>query len=104
MKGHIDMLIILLPMTVFLIYFLVSGLYMPGFFDRMPKNDECSYEVCVISLHVFKGDEEVYRSKPIKGILRAYIKARLVALYFDLFVIPNYGHRGVNYGLRKVEL
>lgn len=90
------------------IFLYLWGLYqpwMPGFFKLMPKNDDKIYRAIVIKTHYFREEEngECYSSKPIKGIRRAYIKARFMALWYDMFVVPGFSWRGVMWAVKEIK-
>jgi len=78
--------------------------YMPGFFKDMPKQDDKYYYACVIKINLFKENKEIYCSQAMRGLRTTYIWARLIALYYDLFVIPNGEGLGVNWAVKGYEL
>jgi hypothetical protein len=77
---------------------------MPEFFSAMPKPQGGKWVACVIrSYCIPENQKEVWHSRPVTGLRRAYILARLVALWFDLNT-PRGGRWdsvGVHWGVRK---
>lgn len=73
---------------------------MPGFFRDMPKPQGGMWTAVVLRSYYFGGRKEVW-SKKVKGLRRAYIIARIMALWEDIWC-PHYdGEVGIDWAVRQ---
>lgn len=73
---------------------------MPRFFKDMPRKESGMWIACVVRNYSFMGRKEV-RTMKASGLRRAYILARLMALWEDMWC-PHYdGEVGIEWAVRK---
>lgn len=73
---------------------------MPGFFKDMPPAESGEWVAVVIRNYCFAGRKEVYTRK-VRGLRRAYVVARIMALVDDLFCPYHDGEVGIEWAVRK---
>lgn len=71
---------------------------MPRFFEDMPANKPGQWRAVVI-VYNFRKSEEVW-SRSFKGLRRAYVAARLMALWNDLMQPLG---RGINWAVAAIS-
>ena len=74
---------------------------MPGFFKLMPHPKKGKWEISVWKTS-FLGEREIW-THVISGLLRAYIAARLMALYYDITTESFGGEIGIDWKIREIK-
>lgn len=73
---------------------------MPRFFKEMPSPKSGRWVACVIRNYSFRGRKEVW-TKEVTGLRRAYILARIMALWEDIWC-PHYdGEVGIEWAIKE---
>jgi hypothetical protein len=71
---------------------------MPGFFDKMPAKKSGQWKA-IVEIYNFRKREIVY-CKRTTGLRRAYVRARIVALWWDLWQ-PSW--RGIDWAVKECK-
>ena len=67
-------------------------MYMPNFFKDMPTPKKGKFKACVSKNHSIGIDKEIWRSKKIYNCRKkAYLKARIMALFLSWFIDSEWG-------------
>ena len=75
---------------------------MPRFFKDMPANKPGKWVACVVRNYSFRGRKEVW-AREVNGLRRAYVMARVAALWEDLWC-PHYdGEVGIEWAVRRPQ-
>lgn len=86
----------------FVLAMLLRIFYMPGFFRHMPKAAPGQWEAVAMTVTAFGGRRE-RACRKCRGLRRAYLTARWLALKLD-WATPNCdGEIGVDWGVRRAD-
>ena len=73
---------------------------MPRFFEDMPEDQPGIWIACVVRNYSFAGRKEVWR-REVVGLRRAYVLARLMALWEDFWCPYHDGEVGIEWAIKQ---